>query len=910
MQDKKIIIYILIIVFFSSYTYANSDYGILDYWRLDNNTYTNIFYSDTSNRTLVGVQFETSNANKTGKHLKGVLLDNDGTTGATLDDDMLIADNPIYNQTASSGNFTLRVWVNFTGEQSAGNQYILRFGGSTGTPSYRIGCLAGGGGEYSAGWSPADHKWFLSKSNKACTINIQNKSSTTTLPTGNFIHAVLKVENHAAILYINGEEKVRINNTASVQPASFSYIGIGGEYYGQSVYGVVDEFVMWNRSLSYEEILEDYNNGTGKFYISYTSINFYNTYETNTYTPNNTFNININTSNFNTTPNITLNIYNQSGYLVNSTSTNDFNLSYIAFLNYGTYYYNATATDGLITVYTETRTINIYNLTLHDITLPYNNYNQTSRYINISWTNGTSNYPSIIYPNMYYLFLLNNDTTLNRSINNTINNYYYYDLFYQNLSIGNYLISVCVNYTLNAGYYCKNNSFNLKNNAELILYVKHSNNTGTYNITNYTLHDYTREINTITTIEPLILNIVKNNTYNFMINDTAGLYAYYYFNYSTNNYTNEKVIYLLPSNSINITIRDEYLYNIITQNTTVKFEKTNSPISYTYTTNNGLLFPYNLVAGEYIMTITSTNPVVYNTKYYTINIYDRTSQEFTAYINNGGVVLLTYRSQTGEPLSNVEVKIYRTINNTYTLVESLITQIDGRTQFNYIPNTKYIIKSVLDGYDNLTFELNPVLFTSYDVTMRLLESDVIEPTAYAEWTPKNFIKGQYGDITFKIYSTYCSLENYNVRTYINGILNFSYTGNNPCSELLYIPYDFSNINSNTTLTLIYNYSLNNNKSQEFRSDYYVVIPLTNRTISNMGNNTYGFGVGDRVLIVTIINIVVFGVGFLFSGVIFGLLMVFLNTLIFVNTNFIPSPLFYIIFVVGLIIIMSKGVNDG
>ena len=480
---------------------------------------------------------------------------------------------------------------------------------------------------------------------------------------------------------------------------------------------------------------------------------------------------------------------------------------------------------------------------------------------------------------------------------------YPYDLYTQNLSIGTYYVKVCGTDSLNLQS-CEQEQFYLGTNTQL-------NITARYNTTinNFTINDLVSGTNYTTTTGLTQIELIRGQTYQYRI-DAPG-YAYAYYNYTPNTSYYQYNFTILPTNSINVTVRDELTDVIITtQNVTLKFEKVLSPITYTYITTTGNVFAEGLSAGNYTLIISSTTPVSYTTKYYNIEIFERGTTTLTAYLNSGGDVLLNYKTPTGQPIEGVDVLIQRSINGSFVNVETLTSQIDGRTKFSYLPATRYRIVSTKIGYNDLTFELNPVLFTSYDVIMTSTSGELITPTAYAQYSPRQFYKGQTGIITYRLISPYDSLVNYTIKTYKNAVLNYTHSGTNTDGTLLYIPIDFTNAVTGDTYTIYYEYNLDNDVYANYTDRYTVIVPLTNRTLINMGEEDFGLGTGDKILIVVFLNILAFGVGFLVGGTSLGAVLMMINTGIFTTAQFIPSSVFYISLVLGVFIIISRGVDNG
>jgi hypothetical protein len=83
----------------------------------------------------------------------------------------------------------------------------------------------------------------------------------------------------------------------------------------------------------------------------------------------------------------------------------------------------------------------------------------------------------------------------------------------------------------------------------------------------------------------------------------------------------------------------------------------------------------------------------------------------------------------------------------------------------------------------------------------------------------------------------------------------------------------------------------------------------------MGNNintttgqdkTTGYFVGDRVLIVTFITVIMFGVGWSIGGAGIGFVFALIPILFFINVGFVPKQLYYITFFFLVVYLISRG----
>lgn len=578
--------------------------------------------------------------------------------------------------------------------------------------------------------------------------------------------------------------------------------------------------------------------------------------------------------------------------------TNDLYLKYLAtgIIN-GTLNYTASRTDKL--------DLTSLNPSPPIITNPLNT-TQASRYINITWTLGTPN--SVGGTMSYYnISLLNSDKTYNRTINASTTNittYWVYDLYSQNLSLGEYWVMVAGYDNLGLSSFDRE-SFNLTRNA--LLNITAGNGTVINNFT-INLTDLNNSVvyTNSTTTGSLTFDVIRNNHYTAFIDATG--FAYSEQNKTINSTFNSMVFGLVFENSINITIRDESTNALVTQNTSIRFTLSGSPIEYSYYTTTGNLFVSSLPAGNYSIVFTSIDPTVYTVRTYQAIISNRSTQNLNAYLNTGTGVLFTYTDSTsGILLEGVSVTMYRLINGSWVVVESRYTDITGRLQFTFVSNTAYQFISSLSGYTTKTFTLNPILFTSYTVQLdkvSTLSEGYSDVTIY--YSPTNFYEGKRNAWTFSISSPSGILSYYQywLRT---PSANHTFNGSllNGAMDLWEINLSGTTWTDNIKLDIYYNTSTGNSVIANY-TFYITGGSLSNYTLVNLKNNDFGLGEFDKIVIVTLITIMVGGLSMVLGGELIGVGVSLLIFGYFVMTGFISWLYFLIPTIIGMFYIMAGG----
>jgi hypothetical protein len=105
------------------------------------------------------------------------------------------------------------------------------------------------------------------------------------------------------------------------------------------------------------------------------------------------------------------------------------------------------------------------------------------------------------------------------------------------------------------------------------------------------------------------------------------------------------------------------------------------------------------------------------------------------------VIFTVYDIETAALIEGASVGQYRFVNGTRVLVETHYTDITGRVQFSYVPNTNYQYIVSKSGYTSETFILSPIIFSSYDIKLRRvssINSNVVYNDVNVYYAPKSF----------------------------------------------------------------------------------------------------------------------------------------------------------------------------
>ena len=345
------------------------------------------------------------------------------------------------------------------------------------------------------------------------------------------------------------------------------------------------------------------------------------------------------------------------------------------------------------------------------ITHPFNT-TQATRYMNITYTNGSSNVPGGSI-NRYNISLLNNDLTFNRTIvaNNSVNLFYYWDVYAQNLSIKDYYVQVCAIDNLNQ-FSCDFQWFNLTRNAEIN--VSLYNYTGSLITPSKTIYFNGLNDSISDNTSSTILNVIRGNSYSIII-DSTPTYAFNRFNSTASIFVNYVNRTLYPSRSLNVSIYDTLTQSLITQNITVVITSSYNATTY-YITSGSYIF-VNLPIDTIEVKLSSVN---FSESRYSVDIADNETYSLNTYLTSSGLtsnVTFTIFNTYGAIVENVYVKQYVLSNSSYLLTMNDYTDISGKVYFTFNTNYYYLYEISHPSYTSYSFVLEPPRESNYDITI-------------------------------------------------------------------------------------------------------------------------------------------------------------------------------------------------
>lgn len=734
MKAFKILLLISLFCLAVSFASASLTDGLYSYYNLNENSGSVV--DSAANNNLINTGATAGVSGKIGNAYNFVL----GSTYLTSSNNI-----PITGKQARTINY----WQNIYPDSSA-TYYFFGWG---------VNDIDGAFGAFNSSnylylWAAADDP------NSTIPLNLNNWQMITLIYDGN-----------NRLAYSNGD---LIFNQSSPNINTLSgTLYIGSNLQGENgIYnGKIDEFGIWNRTLSQSEINTLYNSGAGLTYPFTNNTpptNYsYSCYQESS-TVNNQTGIDGNCKQKYTGQNNQYNYGIEVIYTMPDGATNEGN---IAFVKYAT---NQTYKNVTI----PTACIDLIN---KQVTLRYG-FDQGSNPFNLGYFNiNCYNINSNSFYNMYDTGNVAGNTI---AVNSTSS--------LQNGIDGNYLTGLChkTEGQNNLGYFndCSNTTGELWDEA---IYWNITSSVIRFNIYN--------ESNTSSLFYKNVSLIISNstNTYSYIVNGTMEITPTYF------GIFNAQIVY-------NSLIRNQVI-NII---------------QYPIITNY-----------DFYLTDSSTTTL--------FTISDITSNQ---------------------ALENALIQTYKNINGSLTLIQSQYTDVTGKAQIIYSPNTEYQYTVTKTGYNTKTFILNPVLFDAY--TIRLIQSTSTAnqyTDAIISTGTKVFFSNTANNFSFRIASPNATLTSY------------SYTLTTPCGVNTYSGSSSSGSSNTTSIdlscytggdtvaNLSYTYQTNIGTQRTYTQTIPILTPKAgNFTIMSLANNTYGLGDFERIMIVTLIALAVVGVTMLLN----------------------------------------------
>lgn len=444
--------------------------------------------------------------------------------------------------------------------------------------------------------------------------------------------------------------------------------------------------------------------------------------------------------------------------------------------------------------------------------------------------------------------------------------------------------------------------------AEINLTVKNAwNNDTLSNFTGWISNeDYSFNQSFTSNDSSIILPLKKDLNYtvfvdnsDFAINETFN-YADVFVNESSQNLT----LYIYTINSIRINAFEEDA-SVITQ--LINVLVTSSAFEQSYNFTNGSTIIEELPDGVYNLRFESSG---FTTRSYTVTVASRSTQELSIYLSNSTseVTFTVQEEGRSTALSEARISMYRFINDNWVTVESKLTDITGKAVLTYMSGERYKFVVSKDNYVSKTFELNPILLSSYTVRLNKRETFPDIPqifTASVDFTPKRFVQGN-NNLTLFFNSPEGRLAEYGfVVSYPGGTDSFD--GTNAIGKTHTINFNITGAEFLDTVNLTYHYRLVGGVMQTRSFTLPILDVAPDLSFADLRNNDYGLSTFEKLIIVTLTILLVGGLVLLTAGSVVGGAVVVLLLAWFGFLGFIPVWSLAIVILAGITYLTSKGV---
>jgi len=801
----------MVMVLLASSVAAATDWSILHLWDFENN------HEDTGGGIDNSLTPGSSDTFSTNSKAGDYSLDNSGGT-------------PGFNNTLSdlTSMKTLSLWVN-----------VSSWGGGVGI--FQIGPVGGypsGIGIISDGSSKLDILFYDG--------SVQCRYTGAALTPNLWYNIVFQTEPNNCKIWIN--DAMVGNDTSVTGLTAWTYIDIGarGGATGQSD-SRFDNIVMSDRYWTSTEITEQYND-PNVFVVTSEIVG--------------EVDVNITLPAHNTITNISDELI---AYIPTSTNSTLTNCSY--YLNNNLIDTDLSIQNNTLNYFYDPKADGNYNISINctdiegnsdidtvlnytvDTTYPsqvndFSPYYTFNQIVNINFTDAQQIRNVSIIDNC-------NISYVNASIGRVLYNYTYSSLV-TNCSLGDY--STTLNYCDYAGN-CNQDVYNWTNLGRLNITVRYGRDNST--ILNYSI-SIDDVYNGNTTSGGYLLD---NLTGSINISVDAPGYELGSSLYTVTNTFDYLNFTLYGTNSLLIYIYDEVLDTLVTDNITIDFSGSNGG-AWTNISTTGEVYLENINATEY--TIQFYNDI-YALRTYVVTVGDRTSQTLNTYMINKtyNTIFTVLDQDTDTIIEGVSFGVYRQKAGDWSLVSNPVTDITGKVKFYYDPVANYRFYLNKDGYDDLIFYLNPIIFGSYNIQMEtstLFNYSFNLDDIAIVYGPHTFNNSKPTTFTFLINSPYGSLTNYGINLTYPGGSNYL-TGSNAIGGALIGVVNISNATVFDVVRLEYFYTTTIAGQRNFTDQFTITFPDGTGTLTFMANKdkTFGLGIFERILIATLIAIFVVGI---------------------------------------------------
>lgn len=421
------------------------------------------------------------------------------------------------------------------------------------------------------------------------------------------------------------------------------------------------------------------------------------------------------------------------------------------------------------------------------------------------------------------------------------------------------------------------------------------------------VYNFTTTINS--SLNPLIFGVGNYTIYveavGYAINNET--------NYQTLEITNisnlsirELSFGLYTNNSVLVTVRNEDTNNLITNNVSLTISGNSTENVFVITT--GIYLITDLIDGTYNFKFSADN---FSSRTYIITVADRSFQNLAAYLTPSSfqTIMILRDEDSSATIEDVSMTMSRLINSSWVIVESKISDITGRAQFSYLQDVLYRFFASHSDYTSKTFDLDPILFSSYNVLLEKVisqDEDIDYSKVNIQFSPKQYVNDAQNNFTIFFASPSGSFETYSFNaTFPGGSVAGS--GSNAVGENFAADINITGATFFDTINITYTYDITVGENRTYNFVYYIDGGAQgNNTYAANKDQTYGMGIFERVLITTGVVVSIGGTITLFVGAVPGLAVALLFMGIFTSIGFYPLWLFLISAFAGFFLIVKAG----
>jgi len=378
--------------------------------------------------------------------------------------------------------------------------------------------------------------------------------------------------------------------------------------------------------------------------------------------------------------------------------------------------------------------------------------------------------------------------------------------------------------------------------------------------------DDTDVVSAVAINETVVLNVTGlNESYNVTYGSFLDAYG------TTNLYFNSS-LFLLPVVPFYNYYIDLFLYNSVTiyayavngsALTGYSVQIYNSNETYSGSESGGSIYFTDLVVGDYTVVVSKSG---YQNAEYSLSVSFGSHQTVNAYLDNlttTTVDFTTINSISGAVIEGATINQYRTVGGNWTLVNSKLTDLTGRSRFDYSEDIEYRFDFIASGYENRIVYLEP-LFSTYTVPLTP-DIESVHDVNVGDWVylinnSGNFFDDQINNFSITISSGTGTLEYYylNVTNVDDSVTQVS------CSVAYGCTHDFSlNISADdfTEVVIVEFWIKEVDQSEKYFKKNYVVQDIYNPSTLWGWKDVDDSDVGDleKAFFAMIITLIVVGV---------------------------------------------------